>query len=87
MVLRSMKSLDAKLADIRRNPSGSAAFIIADAKDTDMAFGVTAPGQKRPQNPERGLKAEIRWKMLEEYREQIRAVVRQEAAYGFQLQC
>ncbi len=72
-----MKSLDAKIADIRKNPSGSKAFIIADAKDADMAFGITAPGQKRPLNPERVLKSEIRWKTLEEYREQIRSVVRQ----------
>jgi hypothetical protein len=72
-----MKSLDAKIADIRKNPSGSKAFIIADAKDADMAFGITAPGQKRPLNPERVLKSEIHWKTLEEYRDQIRSVVRQ----------
>ncbi len=72
-----MKSLDAKIADIRKNPSGSKAFIIADAKDADMAFGITAPGQKRPLNPERVLKSEIHWKTLEEYRQQIRDVVRQ----------
>ncbi len=72
-----MKSLDAKIADIRKNPSGSKAFIIADAKDADMAFGITAPGQKRPMNPERVLKSEFHWKTLEEYREQIRSVIRQ----------
>ena len=72
-----MKSLDAKIADIRKNPSASKAFIIAEAKDADMAFGITAPGQKRPLNPERVLKSEFHWKTLEEYREQIRAVVRQ----------
>jgi hypothetical protein len=72
-----MKSLDTKLADLHRDPSGSRAFIIADAKDADMAFGITAPGQKRPLNPERVLKSEMHWKTLEEYREQIRAVVRQ----------
>lgn len=72
-----MKSLDRKITEIRSNPSGSKAFIIADAKDADMAFGITAPGQKRPLNPERVLKSEIHWKTLEEYREQIRAVVRQ----------
>ena len=71
------KSLDEKIADIRANPSGSKAFIIADAKDADMAFGITAPGQKRPLNPERLLKSEIRWKTLPEYRQQIRDVVRQ----------
>ncbi len=71
------KSLDQKIADIRANPSGSKAFIIADAKDADMAFGITAPGQKRPLNPERVLKSEIRWKTLAEYRQQIRDVVQQ----------
>ena len=40
-----MKSLDAKLAEIKANPS-SRAFIIADAKDADMAFGVRAPGPR-----------------------------------------
>ena len=71
------KSLDQKIAEIRANPSGSKAFIIADAKDADMAFGITAPGQKRPLNPERVLKSEIRWKTLAEYRQQIREVVQQ----------
>ena len=71
------KSLDQKIADIRANPSGSKAFIIADAKDADMAFGITAPGQKRPLNPERVLKSEMRWKTLPEYRQQIRDVVQQ----------
>ncbi len=42
-----------------------------------MAFGITAPGQKRPLNPERVLKSEIRWKTLAEYRQQIREVVQQ----------
>ena len=40
-----MKSLDAKLAEIKANPK-SRAFIIADAKDADMAFGVRAPGPR-----------------------------------------
>jgi hypothetical protein len=40
-----MKSLDVKLADIKANPA-SRAFIIADAKDADMAFGVRAPGPR-----------------------------------------
>jgi hypothetical protein len=42
-----IKSLDTKIADIRANPSGSKAFIIADAKDADMAFGIVAPGPRR----------------------------------------
>src|SRR5437867_6189854 len=40
-----MKSLDAKLAEIKANPC-SRAFILADAKDADMAFGVRAPGPR-----------------------------------------
>ncbi|MCO5053029.1 MAG: hypothetical protein M9920_12075 [Verrucomicrobiae bacterium] len=34
-----MKSLDQKLAEIKANPA-SRAFILADAKDADMAYGV-----------------------------------------------
>src|SRR5213594_2930118 len=40
-----MKSLDGKLAEIKANPR-SRAFIIADAKDADMAFGARAPGPR-----------------------------------------
>jgi hypothetical protein len=40
------KSLDAKLAEIKASRA-SRAFIIADAKDADMAFGVRAPGPRR----------------------------------------
>src|SRR6266498_1473275 len=40
-----MKSLDARLAEIKANPR-SRAFIIADAKDADMAFGARAPGPR-----------------------------------------
>lgn len=39
------KSLDIKLADIKANRS-SRAFILADAKDADMAFGIRAPGPR-----------------------------------------
>ena len=39
-----MKSLDAKLAEVRANRT-SRAFIIADAKDADMAFGISATGR------------------------------------------
>jgi hypothetical protein len=39
------KSLDTKLADIHADPGGSQAFILADAKDADMAFGMAAPGR------------------------------------------
>src|ERR1019366_4939897 len=40
-----MKSLDTKLAQVKADRS-SRAFIIADAKDADMAFGVRAPGPR-----------------------------------------
>ena len=40
-----MKSLDRKLAEIKSDPDSNA-FVIADAKDADMAFGVRAPGQR-----------------------------------------
>lgn len=69
---RTMKSLDAKLASIHADPSGSKAFILADAKDADMAFGMGAPGQ----SPE-GHAGEVRFRTLAEYRDQIRQIVRQ----------
>jgi hypothetical protein len=69
-----IKSLDTKLADIRANPSGSKAFIIADAKDADMAFGVSAPG---PRREARKNDHASDWRTLEDFRAQIRDIVRQ----------
>jgi hypothetical protein len=66
------KSLDRKLAAIHADPHGCKEFILADAKDADMAFGLGAPGQ----SPE-AHSGELRFKTLEEYREQIRANARQ----------
>src|SRR6202041_1058867 len=43
-----------------------------DAKDADMAFGIGAPGQSPEVHSGEG-----RFKTLEEYREQIRAIVKQ----------
>jgi hypothetical protein len=40
----SMKSLDQKLAMLHADPDAPV-FILADAKDADMAFGVAAPGR------------------------------------------
>ncbi len=42
-----MKSLDRKLARLRAGTYTPQDFIIADAKDADMAFGLTAPGTVR----------------------------------------
>jgi hypothetical protein len=66
------KSLDRKLAAIHADPHGCKEFILADAKDADMAYGIGAPGQ----SPE-AHSGELRFKTLEEYREQIRTNARQ----------
>ena len=81
------KSLDEKLRSIHADPVGSKEFIIADAKDADMAFGMSAPGTTtappsgaaRASNggsPER-YEGEVRFKTLAEYRDQIRQVIAQ----------
>lgn len=81
-----MKSLDAKLAEIRANPR-SRAFILADAKDADMAFGVRAPGPRsylarrgaRPAqfSPEVWRREEFGYRNLPEFLDVIREVVEQ----------
>src|SRR3954464_534714 len=81
-----MKSLDAKLVEIKANPS-SKAFIIADAKDADMAFGVRAPGPRsylsarggRPArfSPEIWTRDEYGYRNLPELLDIIREVVQQ----------
>ena len=68
------KSLDVKVEDILANPSKSKAFIIADAKDADMGFGIRAPG---PRVSSERKEPESAWKSLEDYRGQIREIVRQ----------
>lgn len=67
------KSLDRKLAAIHADPFGCREFILADAKDADMAFGVGAPGT----SPERH-DGELRFRTLADYREQIRQIARSE---------
>src|ERR1051326_42671 len=81
-----MKSLDAKLAEIKANPS-SKAFILADAKDADMAFGVRAPGPRsylslrgeRPArfSPEIWTRDEYGYRNLPEFLDIIREVTQQ----------
>jgi hypothetical protein len=66
------KSLDRKLAAIHADPSGCREFILADAKDADMAFGIGSPGR----SPEAHA-GEARFRSLAEYREQMRQIVRQ----------
>jgi hypothetical protein len=64
-----VKTLEAKLARLRSHPSAEDAFILADAKDADMAFGLAAPGH----DPLTG-----RPRSLADYRDQIREIVDQE---------
>lgn len=66
------KALDRKLASIHADPHGSREFILADAKDADMAFGIGAPGASPEAHP-----GEVRLRTLEEYRELIRENTRQ----------
>jgi hypothetical protein len=65
------KSLDRKLSRILSNPS-CRDFVLADAKDADMAFGLSAPGQ----SPESHA-GEAHFRTLDEYRQQIREIIAQ----------
>jgi hypothetical protein len=65
------KSLDRKLAAIHADPT-CREFILADAKDADMALGIGAPGH----SPEAHA-GELRFRTLEEYRDQMRLITRQ----------
>jgi hypothetical protein len=65
-----LKSLDRKLAAIHADPN-CREFILADAKDADMALGLGAPGQ----SPEMHA-GEVRFKTLQEYRDQMRLITR-----------
>jgi len=63
-----MKSLDRKLASIHADPGGARDFILADAKDADMAWGLAAPGVDH---------ASGRPRSLADYRDQMREITRQ----------
>jgi hypothetical protein len=81
-----MKSLDTKLTEIKARRD-SRAFIIADAKDADMAFGVKAPGPRsylsakgaRPAqfSPEVWTRDEFGYRNLPEFLDIIREVTHQ----------
>src|SRR4051812_17402279 len=81
-----MKSLEKKLAEVKANRS-SRAFVIADAKDADMAFGVRAPGPRsylaksgmRPAqfSPEVWTREEYGYRNLPEFLDIIREVTHQ----------
>ena len=63
-----MKSLDAKLASIHAAPGTAPDFILADAKDADMAAGLAATGADPVTGQPRS---------LADYRDQMREIVRQ----------
>jgi hypothetical protein len=65
------KTLDQKIARILKDPQCKD-FMLADAKDADMAFGIAAPGKSPEHHSQEG-----KFRTLAEYREQIRQVIRQ----------
>jgi len=65
------KSLDLKLARIVADPA-CRDFILADAKDADMAFGLAAPGLAAGGNAGTGP-----FRSIGEYRDQIREIIRE----------
>ncbi|MGA2256380.1 MAG: hypothetical protein ABSG53_17155 [Thermoguttaceae bacterium] len=65
------KSLDVKLSRILSDSSCND-FILADAKDADMAYGIASPGRSPEHHAQEG-----RFRSLDEYRELIRQNVRQ----------
>src|SRR6476619_4737166 len=67
------KSLDRKLARIHADPHGAKDFILADAKDADMALSIGAPGRSPESYP-----GEVRYRTLAEFRDIIAQIVEQE---------
>ncbi|MBN1996521.1 hypothetical protein JW935_03140 [candidate division KSB1 bacterium] len=68
------KNLDLKIDRILNN-SNCKDFILADAKDADMAFGIAAPGQSPEYHGQEG-----RFRTLAEYRSLIRQIIEQKKA-------
>lgn len=64
------KSLDVKLARIHADPHGCKDFILADAKDADMALSIGAPGRSPESHP-----AEVKYRSLAEFRDIVRRIV------------
>jgi len=73
-----LKRLDEKLNRMHAGQATAKDFIIADAKDADMAFGITAPGPQTGSCRHGYNESEGCWKTLDQYLEQIRAVIRQD---------
>jgi hypothetical protein len=73
-----MKRLDQKITNILAGSTAAADFILADAKDADMAFGLTAPGPQGGSCRHGYNESEGCWKTLADYPGQIRAVIAQD---------
>jgi len=74
--MSASKRLEEKLTRMRAGVATRRDFVLADAKDADMAFGVTAPGPGQcPPHARR--EAEGCWKSLPDYQRQIRDVIAQ----------
>ncbi len=65
------KSLDRKIARFLADRS-CRDFILADAKDADMAYGLSAPGQSPEHHAQEG-----RFRTLDDYRQLVRQIVAQ----------
>ena len=63
-----MKTLNQKLENLRGNPNAKD-FIIADAKDADMAWGIASPGVPHP------AKGDGRFYSMSEFMDQMREMV------------
>src|SRR5947209_17927465 len=66
------KTLDTKLKRIHADPRGCKDFILADAKDADMALAIGAPGR----SPEAHA-GELRYRSLAEFRDLVVQIVQQ----------
>src|SRR5262245_57109416 len=66
------KSLDVKLARIHADPQRCKDFILADAKDADMALSIGAPGRSPESYP-----GEVRYRSLAEVGGIIEQIVEQ----------
>jgi hypothetical protein len=66
------KSLEARLARIHADPLRAKDFILADAKDADMALSIGAPGRSPESHP-----GEVRYRSLAEFRDIIVQIVEQ----------
>ena len=71
--MNRMKSLDEKLKRIHANPTTCGDFILADAKDADMALAIGATGRTNEKWPD----GSPRFRTLAEYRQIIGQIVEQ----------